>query len=92
MHGFETISLIADNTVNSTESESWLHGRVVIHWSAKPGTSVQIRLQPQTPLWWNGRHEGLKIPWPIEAVWVQIPLGALINKAWKDKSNICQSL
>ena len=24
--------------------------------------------------WWNGRHEGLKILWPL-AVWVQIPLG-----------------
>ena len=21
-----------------------------------------------------GRHEGLKIPWPVMAVWVQVPL------------------
>ena len=26
------------------------------------------------PQWWNGRHEGLKIPWPVTAVWVQVPL------------------
>ena len=24
--------------------------------------------------WWNGRHEGLKIPWPTTAVRVQVPL------------------
>ncbi len=25
------------------------------------------------PGWWNGRHEGLKIPWSARAVWVQVP-------------------
>ena len=24
--------------------------------------------------WWNGRHEGLKLPWPVMAVRVQVPL------------------
>ena len=24
--------------------------------------------------WWNGRHEGLKILWPLPAVWVRVPL------------------
>ena len=24
--------------------------------------------------WWNGRHEGLKILWPLSAVRVQVPL------------------
>ena len=24
--------------------------------------------------WWNGRHEGLKILWPVMAVRVQVPL------------------
>ncbi len=23
--------------------------------------------------WWNGRHGGLKIPWPLRAVWVRVP-------------------
>ena len=27
--------------------------------------------------WWNGRHEGLKIPWPLPAVWVRVPLPVL---------------
>ena len=26
-----------------------------------------------TPWWWNGRHEGLKIPWPETAVRVRFP-------------------
>ena len=26
--------------------------------------------------WWNGRHEGLKIPWPLSAVRVRVPLRA----------------
>ncbi len=29
--------------------------------------------------WWNGRHEGLKILWPLPAVWVRVPLSVLIN-------------
>ena len=29
------------------------------------------------PWWWNGRHEGLKIPWPETAVRVRVPPGAL---------------
>ena len=29
------------------------------------------------PRWWNGRHEGLKIPWPEMAVRVRVPLAAL---------------
>ena len=28
--------------------------------------------------WWNGRHEGLKILWPVMAVRVQVPLRVLI--------------
>ena len=28
------------------------------------------------PWWWNGRHEGLKIPWPETAVRVRFPPGA----------------
>ena len=28
------------------------------------------------PWWWNGRHEGLKIPWPETAVRVRVPPGA----------------
>ena len=32
------------------------------------------------PRWWNGRHEGLKIPWPEKAVRVRVPLAALGNK------------
>ena len=32
---------------------------------------------PLTALeWWNGRHEGLKIPWPVMAVRVRVPLRA----------------
>ena len=27
--------------------------------------------------WWNGRHEGLKILWPLPAVWVRVPLPVL---------------
>ena len=27
--------------------------------------------------WWNGRHEGLKILWPVMAVRVQVPLRVL---------------
>ena len=23
--------------------------------------------------WWNGRHEGLKIPWAVMPVWVRLP-------------------
>ena len=32
------------------------------------------------PQWWKGRHEGLKIPWPVMAVRVRIPLRALRYK------------
>ena len=28
------------------------------------------------PRWWNGRHEGLKIPWPGMVVRVRVPLAA----------------
>ena len=35
--------------------------------------SLFIRL----PGWWNGRHEGLKILWPVMAVRVQVPLRVL---------------
>ncbi len=31
------------------------------------------------PRWWNGRHEGLKIPWPGMAVRVRVPLAALFR-------------
>jgi hypothetical protein len=42
--------------------------------------SVRIRLDPQTPRWWNGRHEGLKIPWAVMSVRVRVPLSVLVNK------------
>ena len=29
--------------------------------------------------WWNGRHEGLKILWPVMAVRVQVPLRVQIG-------------
>ena len=32
------------------------------------------------PRWWNGRHEGLKIPWPVMAVRVRVPLAARLDK------------
>ena len=32
-----------------------------------------------------GRHEGLKIPWPVMAVRVQVPLGVLIINVIYDK-------
>ena len=40
---------------------------------------IGVSLQAQKtfmPRWWNGRHEGLKIPWPGMAVRVRVPLAA----------------
>ena len=34
------------------------------------------KLKSLPPRWWNGRHEGLKIPWPVMAVRVRVPLAA----------------
>ena len=39
------------------------------------GSSPVFRSRP--PGWWNGRHEGLKILWPLSAVGVQVPLRVL---------------
>ena len=36
------------------------------------------------PRWWNGRHEGLKIPWPETAVRVRVPLAALILRHFQN--------
>ena len=39
------------------------------------GSNPVFRSQSRkTPEWWNGRHEGLKILWPLTAVGVQVPL------------------
>ena len=42
------------------------------------GRGFEFRLPLSRPRlrleWWNGRHEGLKIPWPTTAVRVQVPL------------------
>ena len=35
--------------------------------------SRKIATFAPTPWWWNGRHEGLKIPWPETAVRVRVP-------------------
>ena len=37
------------------------------------GGQENLKLQE----WWNGRHEGLKILWPLPAVWVRVPLPVL---------------
>ena len=42
-----------------------------------PFASAGRLLQKRMPGWWNGRHEGLKIPWPLPAVRVRVPLRAL---------------
>ena len=53
--------------------------QLVEHNLAKVGvadsSSVFRSQDPDLRLeWWNGRHEGLKIPWPTTAVRVQVPL------------------
>ena len=42
----------------------------------KPSTFAPLSMLE----WWNGRHEGLKIPWPLSAVRVRVPLRALAHK------------
>ena len=35
--------------------------------------------RPSLPVWRNGRRKGLKIPWPVTAVWVRVPPSAPLN-------------
>lgn len=44
-----------------------------------------------SPRWWNGRHEGLKIPWPVMAVRVRVPLAALLLKSYAHEANSIHS-
>ena len=45
--------------------------------AGQPAEIAQLVEHPLTALeWWNGRHEGLKIPWPVMAVRVRVPLRA----------------
>ena len=38
-----------------------------------------------------GRHEGLKIPWPVMAVRVRVPLAALLLKSYAHEANSIHS-
>ena len=49
--------------------------QLVEHDLAKVGVaSSSLVFRSKALEWWNGRHEGLKIPWLVMAVRVQVPL------------------
>lgn len=45
------------------------------------------RMRTGGPVWWNGRHKGLKIPWPAMAVWVRIPPPAPLRASEQQQPN-----
>ena len=54
--------------------------QLVEHDLAKVGVAGPSPVfRSRSPRWWNGRHEGLKIPWSEMAVRVRVPLAARIR-------------
>ena len=55
------------------------NGLMKIFKGRYPIVSNPEQTRPGMQEWWNGRHEGLKILWPLPAVRVRVPLPVQIK-------------